>query len=191
MSLAAINLVVVILIIGIVLVPNLLFEEKQAKTLQALLVSPASISQVVIGKALAGLFYVLVTAVVVFGISWADVTQWGAVLVFVIAGGIFSVALGLVLGSFYEKPQDVAGWITVLLVVFIGAIFVKMVGLKLPPFVESILPWVPSVALAEICRLGFADIAPTSLISLNLCMILTVSLPLYALVVWRIRRSDR
>jgi ABC-2 type transport system permease protein len=191
LSMAAINTVVVILMIGIVLVPNLLFEEKQTKTMQALLVSPASISQVVVGKAVAGLFYILVTAIVMFGISWADVTQWGAVVVFVVAGGIFSVAVGLALGSFYEKPQDVAGWTTVLLMVFIGAIFVKMVGPILPPLVESILPWVPSVALAEICRAAFSETAPVARVLTNLGIVLSVSLPLYALVIWKVRRSDR
>ena len=45
--------VIVILMMGISLVPALLFEEKQTNTMSALLVSPASISQVVVGKALA------------------------------------------------------------------------------------------------------------------------------------------
>ena len=60
-----------ILMMGIFLVPSLLFEEKETKTMQALLVSPASIGQVVVGKALAGAFYILVTAVMMFAISWA------------------------------------------------------------------------------------------------------------------------
>jgi ABC-2 type transport system permease protein len=190
-SLAAVNSIVVILTIGIVLVPNLLFEEKQTKTMQALLVSPASISQVVIAKALAGFFYILVTALVVFSISWADVTHWGAVGVFVIMGGIFSISVGLVLGSFYEKLQDIAGWTTVLVVVFVGAVFVKMIGLELPPMVEGILPWVPSVALADIFRMALAEqVSMLQLVS-NVGVIMLVSALLYALVVWQVRRSDR
>jgi ABC-2 type transport system permease protein len=190
-SMAAVNLVVVILMIGFVLVPNLFFEEKQTRTLQALLVSPANISQVVTGKVFAGLFYILVTAAVMFAISWMDVVHWGVVVVFVAAGGIFSVAVGLVLGSFYEKPQDTAGLMTVLSVVLIGAILVKMIGMKSPPLVEGILPWVPSVALAELCRSVFTESVPQALIASNVGIILVVSLVLYALVVWKIRRSDR
>jgi ABC-2 type transport system permease protein len=190
-SLAAINSVIVIFTIGIVLVPNLLFEEKQAKTMQALLVSPASISQVVVGKALAGLFYILVTALVVFSISWADVTHWGAVAVFVIMGGIFSVAVGLVLGSFYEKPQDVTGWTTILLVVFVGAVFVKMIGLELPSLVKGGLPWVPSVALADIFRMALAENVSTMQLWTDVGVVMLVSALLYALVVWQVRRSDR
>ena len=46
LSLATINSALMILIMGIFLVPSLLHEEKESKTMQALLVSPASIGQV-------------------------------------------------------------------------------------------------------------------------------------------------
>ncbi len=191
LSLATVNSVLMILVMGIFLVPSLLFEEKETKTIQALLVSPASIGQVVVGKALAGLFYILVTAVMIFAISWADVTHWGMVLLFVIGGGIFSVAVGLVLGSFYEKQQDMVGGMTALLLLLVSAIFVKMLGMELPAMVESILPWVPSVALAEICRAAFSETVSTTRVWANLSIVLAVSLPLYALVIWKVQRSDR
>ena len=47
------------------------------KTLEALLVSPASAGQVVLGKALAGSFYVLLGGGLFFGLNWAAVTNWG------------------------------------------------------------------------------------------------------------------
>jgi ABC-2 type transport system permease protein len=190
-SLATINSVLMILMMGVFLVPSLLFEEKEAKTIQALLVSPASIGQVVIGKALAGSFYILVTAVMIFVISWADVIHWDMLILFVIGGGIFSVAVGLVLGSFYEKQQDMVGWMTAILLLLVGAIVVKMLGVELPALVENILPWVPSVALAEICRAAFSETVPVTQVLNDLWIVLTVSLPLYALVIWKVRRSDR
>ena len=159
LSLTTVNSVLMILMIGFFLVPSLLFEEKETKTMQALLVSPASIGQVVIGKALAGLFYILVTAVMIFAISWAEVTDWEMVILFVIGGGFFSVAVGLMLGSFFEKQQDMVGWMTALLIFLAGTIVVKMLGLELPALVEFILPWIPSVALAEICRAAFSGTA--------------------------------
>jgi ABC-2 type transport system permease protein len=191
LSLATVNSVLMILIMGVFLVPSLLFEEKETKTMQALLVSPASIGQVVIGKALAGLFYILVTAVMIFAISWAEVIHWGLVVLFVIGGGLFSVAVGLVLGSFFEKQQDMIGWTIAPLLLLVGAILVVMLGVELPVLVESLLPWMPSVALAEICRAAFSEAVPAKQIMTNLWIILTVSLPLYALVIWKVRRSDR
>jgi ABC-2 type transport system permease protein len=190
-SLVTINSVLMILMMGIFLVPSLLFEEKETKTMQALLVSPASIGQVVIAKALAGSFYILVTAATIFALSWADAVHWDMVMLFVIGGGIFSVAVGLVLGSFFEKQQDMVGWITGLLLLFLGAIIVRMLNMELPALVKTILPWVPSVALAEICRAAFSETVPLTRVLNDLWIVLSVSVPLYALVIWKVRRSDR
>ena len=183
--------VIVILMMGIQLVPALLFEEKQTKTMSALLVSPASISQVVVGKALTGLFYVVVSASVVFAINWAGVVHWDVVLLFVLGVGVFSVGVGLVLGSFFERQQDVVGLTMLLIVVFIGALFVNMLNLDIPAVVQAMLPWVPSVALAEIIRFVFLESTLWAQVWTNLGGLLGISAPLYAVVVWKVRRWDR
>lgn len=191
LSMATINSVLLILMMGVFLVPTLLHEEKETKTMQALLVSPASIGQVVIGKALAGSFYILVTAVVIFTISWVEVIHWDMAILFVVSGGIFSVALGLVLGSFFEKQQDMIGWMSALILLMIGSILVKMLNIELPAFLQSLLPWTPSVALAELCSAAYSEIVPIARMWNNLGIVLIVSLPLYALVIWKVGRSDR
>jgi ABC-2 type transport system permease protein len=183
--------VTVILMMGISLVPTLLFEEKQTKTMSALLVSPASIAQVVAGKALAGLFYIVGTASVVFAINWAGVVHWEVVLLFVLGIGVFGVGVGLVLGSFFERQQDLAGLTMLLLVVFIGALFVNMLDVDIPAVVQAIIPWVPSVALAEIIRFVFLESTPWVQVWTNLGSVLGISLLLYGVVVWKVRRSDR
>jgi len=183
--------VTVILMMGIQLVPTLLFEEKQTKTMEALLVSPASISQVVVGKALAGLFYVLVSAGVVFAINWAGVVHWEVVLLFVLGMGVFGVGVGLVLGSFFERQQDVTGLTMLLLVVFIGALFINMLDMNVPAVVQAMLPWVPSVALAKIIRFVFLENVPWGEALANLGSVIGISTLLYAVVVWQVRRSDR
>jgi len=183
--------VIVILMMGIQLVPTLLFEEKQTKTMEALLVSPASISQVVVGKALAGLFYVIVAASVVFAINWAGVVHWEVVLLFVLGIGVFSVGVGLVLGSFFERQQDVVGLTMLLIVVFIGALFANMLGMDIPMVVQAMLPWVPSVALAEIIRSVFLENVPWGEILTKLGSVIAISTLLYMSVVWKVRRSDR
>jgi biotin transporter BioY len=99
--------------------------------------------------------------------------------------------MGLVMGSFFEKQQDIVGWMTALLLLLVGTIFVYMLGVELPAMVESILPWMPSVALAEICHAAFSETVPTTQVLTNLWIVLTISLPLYALIIWKVRRSDR
>jgi hypothetical protein len=99
--------------------------------------------------------------------------------------------VGLVLGSFYEKQQDMVGWMTAILLLLVGAIVVKVLGVELPALVDNILPWVPSVALAEICRAAFSETVPVTQTMNYLWIVLSVSLLLYALVFWKVRRSDR
>jgi ABC-2 type transport system permease protein len=190
-SLAMINTVVLILVIGIFMVPTLILEEKETKTMQALLVSPASITQVVAGKALAGLFYILVSAVLIFLISWVDVIHWDTAILFVIGSGIFSVAVGLLLGSLFDKQQDIVGWMTAILLLLVGAAVIKTLGVELPNLARSILTWVPSVALAEIYRAALSETISVVRIWSNFGIVLAVSLLLYSIVVYKIKRSDR
>lgn len=191
LGMATITAVTIIIFMGITLVPNLLFEEKQTRTMEALLVSPASIGQVVMGKALAGLFYILVTAGVVFVINWTGVVHWGLAILFAIGIGLFAAAVGLVLGSFLESPQDVTGWTGLLIVIFIGALLVDMMGLESPAFIQAIIPWVPSVALAEVFRFAFSEGVGWAQLWSNLGVVLGISMLLYGVVVWKVRRSDR
>lgn len=183
--------VTVILMMGIQLVPTLLFDEKQSHTLSALLVSPASIGQVVMGKALAGLFYVLVSSGVAFAINWAGVVHWEVVLLFVLSTGVFSVGVGLVLGSFFERQQDAVGFTMLILMILIGALFVDMLSLDVPGVLQVMLPWIPSVALAQINQFVFLEGTPWAQVWTNLGSVLLISALLYGVVVWKVRRLDR
>jgi ABC-2 type transport system permease protein len=191
LGIAVITSVTLILIMGIQLVPNLLFEEKQTKTMEALLVSPATIRQVVVGKALAGLFYILVTAGVVFAFYYSAVVHWQVALLAMIGSGAFGVAVGLVLGSFFERPQEVIGLTVLLILIFVGAMFVYMVNVQVPSFVQAIIPWVPSVALAKIIFASFLESVPWTEIIRDLGSVLAISALLYAVVICKVRRSDR
>lgn len=191
LSLATINSIVLVLIIGIFLVPNLIIEEKETKTLQALLVSPASFAQVVIGKALAGLFYIMVSAVLIFLISWSEVIHWEIALLFVVGSGIFSVAVGLVLGSLFNRHQDMVGGMTAIILLLVGAVLVKTLGVELPRIVSSILPWIPSVALAEIYRSALVEVVSGTQVWTSFGIVLSISVILYVVVIFILRRSDR
>jgi hypothetical protein len=76
-------------------------------------------------------------------------------------------------------------------VVFIGALFANMLGMDIPMVVQTMLPWVPSVALAEIIRFVFLETVPWWQVLVNLGSVLAISTLLYAVVVWKVRRSDR
>ena len=63
--------------------------------------------------------------------------------------------------------------------------------MDIPVVVQVMLPWVPSVALAEIIRFVFLENIPWEEALVNLGSVLAISALLYAVVVWKVRRSDR
>ncbi|HEY43749.1 MAG TPA: ABC transporter permease [Anaerolineae bacterium] len=187
----SLSLVVAVIVIGAFLVPYLMLEEKESHTMEALLVSPASHSQMVLGKAIAGLFYCLTAAVVVFAINFSMVTQWGIAFLAIICGSLFSVAIGLMLGTLFENPGSVNLWGGVILIILIApASFELTAGSGWPPILQTLTPWLPSVALSNAIRTSFSDTAPLNLLVPNLGIMLGVTVLLLILVVWKVRRLE-
>jgi ABC-2 type transport system permease protein len=191
LGLTFLTMLVVMLIVGISLVPALIFEEKRTKTLDALLVSPATEAQLVAAKALVGMFYTLLVAMLLFGLNWNSVVHWELTAVFTVLCGLFSVSIGLVLGSIFERQQDISGITTLLLLLFISGIFISLVNLTVPAVVEVILAWLPSTRLFYLLQYVFFKSYTWGELLPSLFVVSGFTTLLYTVVVWKIRRSDR
>ncbi len=183
--------VMVITMIGLYLVPHLLIEEKRSKTLDALLVAPATIRQVVAGKTLAGMFYVFVSAVIVFLSSWSAVVHWEIAALFALAAGLVSTTLGLVIGTLFERGQDTLGLVLIFMVLLYGALIVDMVGIDVPAFLQPVIPWIPTASLTRMLWFCYAETVDWGMVGQLAGRIVAVSVPLLGLVEWKIRRMDR
>ena len=172
------------------LVPYLIFEEKQTHTMDALLVSPASASDITIGKALAGIVYCLVAMAVVLAFNYSNVVSWGIVTLAVLAGALLAVGVGLLMGSSFETAQQMGAWSIIPVVLLMAPIMFAMLG-GLPPVLESVLPWMPTMALANLFLLSFSGGATLAQAFPDLAIVLAWTLPLYAAVIWIVRRLDR
>jgi ABC-2 type transport system permease protein len=182
------NLVVVILVIGIALVPLLMIEEKEAQTLKVLLVSPASLKQVVAGKALVGLFYSLLPAMLVMLLYRYLFVHWGVALLAVFLTSALAVGVGLLLGVLADSPTSASMWGSLLLLMVIGSVLLKLFsGLNLPPAVLSALDWLPGSASLQLFSLSQAGDFPLSMLWLNISALLAAIATVFVLLVWRIR----
>jgi len=185
-------LVLVIITLGIVLAPFLLIEEKETHTIEALLVSPARYIQVVIGKAIAGLFYCLAAAAVVLLINHVLIVHWALITLAVLFGSIFAVSLWLFIGTLFDNPASMNMWSGLLVAVLIVPMFLSTTfGANFPPIIQAVLPWLPTVAITNLIRLSLAEGIFPLLTLLNLGILTGFTLLLLALVVWRLRRLDR
>jgi ABC-2 type transport system permease protein len=185
-------LVLVIVTLGIILVPYLMIEEKETHTIEALLVSPARYTQVVTGKAIAGMFYCLAAAAVVLLVHHGLIAHWGIVFLTVICGSLFAVSLGLSIGMFFDNPTNMNLWGGLLIaVLMVPMLLSTTIGVNFPAAIQALLPWLPSVAMVNLLRLSLAeDIFPLPTL-FNLGILTGFTILLLALVILRLRRMDR
>lgn len=188
---ATFSLLFITVMVGISLVPNLMVEEKQAKTLAMLLVSPASATHVVAGKALAGLFYGLLGSTVVLLVFSYLIIRWELAILAAMSATLFMVAIGLLLGSYVkERAQlQLVAWF-IILPLLIPAILVALEGL-VPRGAIAVMNWIPTVLVAKIFRLSLTPNAMLAHYGAEVVVVLASTLALLVLVVWVVRRQDR
>jgi ABC-2 type transport system permease protein len=189
--LVAATLVLIVILMGALTVPHLMLEEKRTKTLDALLVSPASVGQVVLGKALAGLFYCLTAVAVVFLFNWAFVTHWGLAVLAVLCGTLLAVGFGLLLGTFLERREQMMIWGMLPGQLLLWPVFLSVVDVILPETLRTVIYWIPTVALVKAFRYALSDGATWDQIAFHLGIVAISAALVLGLVVWKVRRSDR
>jgi ABC-2 type transport system permease protein len=191
LGMIAIVLVMVLAITGGFMVPYLIFEEKQTHTMEALLVSPANVGQILVGKAVAGLFYCLTAIAVALAFNHSTITHWGVSILAAVCGGLLAIAIGLVLGSTFESTQQMGLWAGIPLLLLMVPVMVVSMGMRLPGSLESLFPWLPTVALADLFLLSFSGGATMSRALPDMALVVGWAVPIYLLAVWIVRRLDR
>jgi ABC-2 type transport system permease protein len=184
------HILFVTLFVAILLIPALMQEEKLTKTMEALLVSPASVGQMMMGKALVGLFYVLLTGGLFFALNWIYITNWGLALMAFLLCAMFSIGLALAVGSLLQTPQQLALWLAPLMILLIvPTVFAGMTNLA--PGLKAIFAWIPTTALVQVFQYAMSSYTPADRLVLDLAIILVSTALFYAVVVWKVRRSDK
>lgn len=184
------HILLVTLFMAMTLVPTLILEEKVTKTLDALLVSPASAGQVVMGKALAGLFYMLLTGGLFFALNWIYFTNWGLALLAFLLCALFSIGLALAVSSLLETPQQMALWMPPLMILLIvPAVLAGM--FHLAPSLKRIFSWLPTTAILELFQFSMSSRAPIDRLLFDLFIVVLSTALVFAVVAWKIRHADR
>lgn len=150
------SLVFTVVIVGITLPPNLILEEKKNKTLDALLVSPATVGQVMVGKALCGLLYTMVGAALGFLLNQAVIMHWWLVILTAAIGALFSIGLGMLLGTILETQQQYMIWAWFLLMPMMLPMILYLLDDLVPDIVVRIFAWLPTTLQLNLYRAAFS-----------------------------------
>lgn len=189
---AALSIILMLTLLGMSVTPQLLIEERHSHTLDALLVSPARSSQIVAGKALAGLVYCLIGAGVLLAFNATLIVQWGLTFLAVVLGSLLAVAVGLLLGITVEVVQALRMWMMAVIVpLFILPPVASFMAMDLPQKVNAIVRWFPSVGVSRLFILSMTDQATLSACAPDMALVVGTTVLLLAVVAWRVSRSDR
>ncbi len=179
------------LLVGTTLVPGILAEEKEKRTLRMLMVSPASYSDVVAGKLLVGLVYQLLLAALVLVINGGFIGQVSLVLLFALLGSFFSVTLGLLLGSFFQTTSSAgaaAGMLSIIYIIpifFVGT-FAQLFGSN--PF-TTIVKVLPPYYIADGVINALTNQSTTAGAALDAGVVLGCIVLLFLVATWLLRRQ--
>ncbi len=185
--LALFNLITV----GVSLVSTLLVEEKEKKTLHLLLVSPASLTDVVIGKLLVGLGYQLVLSGIVMTVVHGFVGNILLVLLFMLLITCFGLALSLYAGSIFQTTSGMGGFLNLVGFLFmIPAIFVSPIGSLFGNNLElQILHILPTYYMADGLMNALQGQSTLSSVFLDLGITLVCTFVCFGRAIWLLHRQ--
>jgi len=172
---ATAGLLIQLAVMGLSMAPQLIVEEKDSRTLQAIVVSPAKLTHFILGKTLAVLFYTTLTTVIGLIFVRPLIIHWGLVLVALFVGMLTLIMPGILLGVLLKNKQQLQIWVWVMFIPIIMPIFFSIVRV-LPDRIMTIIDWWPTVALARLLRAGFTLNPPLNTYGREALYLLSLSL---------------
>lgn len=171
---------------GAMVVPLLLIEEKEKRTLDFLLSSPASLNEIVAGKALTGVVYTLLISGLLLVINRQLIGNWLLMTVTILLGLIFVVAIGLFMGSLLNNTMQVNTWASSVLILMLAPSFPS---LGLPAAIDTAMRFIPTYYLTEALKLSLIG-SPSSRIWGHWAVVFVSSVIAFSAAAWALHRRD-
>jgi ABC-2 type transport system permease protein len=171
---------------GAFVVPLLIVEEKEKRTLDFLLYSPASLNEIIAGKALTGVVYTLLIAGLLLGINYKFIHNWPLTALTVVLGLLFVVGVGLVLGGVLENTMQVNTWASIVLIVLLAPSFPLM---GITAWFEQAMRIIPTYYLSQALKLSMAG-AITSQLWIHLAVLLVCTVVVFFAATWTLHRRN-
>lgn len=170
--------------IGAMVVPLLLVEEKERRTLDFLLSSPASLTDIVAGKGLTGVAYTILIAGLLLAINRHLVGNWLFMTLTILLGLVFVVAVGLVMGSLLNNTMQVNTWASSVLILLLAPSFPS---LSLPGALDTAMRFVPTYYVTEALNMSMTGNI-SSRIWLHLAVVFGCSVIAFLAAAWALNR---
>ncbi len=177
------------------LVPTLLIEEKEKKTIRTLMVSPASFTDIVVGKSLVALGYQLLLTLALFGIIALEehVDNIALLIPFLLLGSCMYLALGLLFGCIFKTTTAATG-----IGSGIGSVLILLPAVLAGPFGQLVLgnnalgqmiKVLPTYYIADAFYIALLNQNQLGRVLLDAGVLCACIVALFALAVWALRRQ--
>ena len=171
---------------GALVVPLLLVEEKEKRTMDFLLTSPAKITDVIGGKAFTGVVYSVLIAGVLLALNRQLVGNWPLTALTVLLGLLLFVAVGLLMGSLFETTMQVNTWASLVLIVLLAPSF-PIPGS--PAVLETAMYAIPTYYFVEALKLSLDGSGSLRMWG-HLAVVFTCTVVTFFAVNWALRRQQ-
>lgn len=131
---------------GVMLVPTLIVEERERKTLDALLLSPASYVDIVTAKALVGALYSFVSSGLIISIQGGFPGRAFSLVVLILLGGFSLSLLGVLIGNLSENLHVLNSYGSLFVFLLVLPALVGMLG---PHPLIQYLQFLPTFPLTQ------------------------------------------
>lgn len=171
---------------GAFVVPLLLVEEKEKRTMDFLLTSPAKLTEVIAGKALTGIVYSALIAAVLLALNRQMVGNWPLTTLSILLGLLLVVAIGLLMGSLFQTTMQVNTWASLVLLVLMAPSF-SFPGSPLG--LQSVMRFIPTYYFVESLKLSLAGTGSLRMWG-HLAVVLACTVAAFFAVTWALRREQ-
>ena len=171
---------------GALVVPLLLVEEKEKRTMDFLLTSPARLTEVIAGKALTGVVYSVLIAGVLLVVNRQWVGNWPLTTLTILVGMLLIVAIGLLMGSLFQTTMQINTWASLALLLLITPSF-PFPGS--PAVLDSAMRFIPTYYFVEALKMSLAGTSAPRL-WVYLAVVLALTFVTFFAVTWAMRREQ-
>lgn len=171
---------------GAFVVPLLIVEEKEKRTLDFLLSSPASLNEIIAGKALTGVVYTVLIAGILLGINRHSIQNWPLTSLTILVGLLFVVGVGLVIGSVLRNTMQVNTWAGLVLILLLAP-SMPLIGLS--GWFDKAMRIIPTYYLSEALKLSIAGTISSKL-WVYLAVLLVCTFIVFFAAAWALHRRN-
>lgn len=171
---------------GALVVPLLLVEEKEKRTMDFLLTSPAKLTEVIAGKALTGVVYSVLIAGVLLAFNRHLVGNWPLTTLTILLGLLLIVAIGLLMGSLFRTTMQINTWASLALLLLITPSFPFLGS---PAMLETAMRFIPTYYFVEALKMSLAGTSAPRLWG-YLAVVLGCTVVTFLAVTWAMRREQ-